>query len=897
VGAGAVTVDGVTLTSKADKDRFEVEFQANRLNGICKFRFKDDSGVVGGSAISIREQSEILITDDGTRVYGGRVAVLTPTFEGNTVYYTGSAISFDCLLDERIIESGVRSGSRYDDDDFKWILGFHSELLSSLYVSRLRTAVLPTIDYSGMTLRKAVETLASHTTGAAYWIDENKQGHWTDPLTAQRVKNPAWDGGVSTNWTLDAAAAVTADSGPGGTGDYALITTGSGAGMKESTQEVTAITGGARHLFVADLWSSVASKAQVRLDWQNNASVSQRVDTITNSGATSTWARFRQILTAPSLATKVVVRLGGVNNFTGTVRHDNLALIGEDAAFGIDSSPNGTTTVAPIGWAEDRKATVPVNRVLVRGTNISGWREQAASIAYYGKKFEGIVNDDRVTTSDGIDSRAQAVFRKYAFPARSITYGTTKSGLLAGKWQILNLTVGAYSLSTIEFISTLRIRWLGNGKMFYEVTTGEAEEDVASSMVAAQAAYTATGTTLGQPIYAVADVTAPAVPTGLTLTSDTGLDANGATIVRIIATLTHPADVDYFGSYIEITRDNDGDQQNPSPVWTQPMKLLLGKEATKVAFEGVAGNAKYWGRAYSVDTSGNKSVFTSVVSVSTAKDGVAPGQPQAFTAVAGNRGVALRWATSGAQDLMFYQVRYGTNGTVWPDLVNTRDTVLWVPALTPDTLYYFQVRAVDFSGNTVTSGADPTPVNYLANPDAGYTSSVTATPGVIGMSPDDIAAYSITSAMISTAGLSADVIKSGKVTISPTGATAMEIRDSAGALLAQWTPTGGITIYGTTQADYAVLDDAYLRFYKGGALTAEMSPDGIVADSIRLGALPGGHNVILNSSFEMAAFVTGTSSVTFTDNTGTPGWKAGNRTTSPDNVTEGSTLTPTTAAY
>ena len=82
-----------------------------------------------------------------------------------------------------------------------------------------------------------------------------------------------------------------------------------------------------------------------------------------------------------------------------------------------------------------------------------------------------------------------------------------------------------------------------------------------------------------------------------------------------------------------------------------------------------------------------------------------------------------------------------------------------------------------------------------------------------------------------------------------------------------------------------------------GTAVAEIGPTGIVADSIRLGSLPGGHNVVPNSSFEMASFVTGLSSVTFTDASGTPGWKVGYRTTSPDNMTEGTTLTPTTAVY
>src|SRR5512143_2279167 len=116
MGVGAVTVNGVDLTAKADRPSFNIEFQANRLNGITAFRFKDDSPITGGSPISIREQHELIVTDDGTRVFGGRIATLEPQLDGKTIWWTGKATSFDVLLDERVIENGLRDGAtRYDD--------------------------------------------------------------------------------------------------------------------------------------------------------------------------------------------------------------------------------------------------------------------------------------------------------------------------------------------------------------------------------------------------------------------------------------------------------------------------------------------------------------------------------------------------------------------------------------------------------------------------------------------------------------------------------------------------------------------------------------------------------------------------------------------------------------
>jgi len=392
------------------------------------------------------------------------------------------------------------------------------------------------------------------------------------------------------------------------------------------------------------------------------------------------------------------------------------------------------------------------------------------------------------------------------------------------------------------------------------------------------------------------DTVAPAVPTGLTLSSDVVSGSDGTPIVRLTAELTHPADADYFGSYIEITRDDDG-AETPAPIWTDSViKLLLGKESIKVTAENVAGATTYWARAFSFDVQGNKSAYTSIVSTVTVADGVAPAMPTSVTAAAGFKGVALAWASAGESDLMLFEVRWGTNDTTWPDKSVTQNTLVWVPGLTPGTLYYFQVRAVDYSGNVDdgAGGAD----NYNEFPDSGWTASVSATPSNVGAA--DLAVNSVSAAAGHIADLNADKLTAGKLTLRPSGGmTALELKDAGGAIVGSWDVTNGIKVFGVPSSDYAHFDDAYLRFYKTGNpnAVAEIGPEGVVADSIRLGVLSGGHNVILNSSFEGAAFTTGTSFVVFTDATATPGWKAANRTTTPDNMTEGTTLTPTTVSF
>jgi len=287
--------------------------------------------------------------------------------------------------------------------------------------------------------------------------------------------------------------------------------------------------------------------------------------------------------------------------------------------------------------------------------------------------------------------------------------------------------------------------------------------------------------------------------------------------------------------------------------------------------------------------------------VATTPDTVAPSVPQGVSAIGGFRGAALHWLPVGGADLMFYQLQYGLNGVDFSlAQINVKSSTIWVPDLTPDVTYQFRVRAVDLSGNVATSGSDATAVSYLTEPEAGWSSTVTALPTQVGSA--DIAANTITSSMIATAGLIADVIKAGTLTLTPsgsdiTGPVALEIRDSDGILQGTWVPDEGVTIYGTDPSDYAQFNEGYLRFYNNGILQAEIGPDGILADSIRVGALSGGHNLILNSSFELAAFGAVATSYTFTDNSGTPGWKAANRTTAIDNITESTSLSPTTVAY
>lgn len=403
------------------------------------------------------------------------------------------------------------------------------------------------------------------------------------------------------------------------------------------------------------------------------------------------------------------------------------------------------------------------------------------------------------------------------------------------------------------------------------------------------------------------DFTPPATPTGLTLTSDTGLDADGRTVLRLKATLVQPPDSDLFASYVEVTAENDEDPVSPQPIWTNPANILIGVEATTGAIEGVRGRTRYWARAYAVDQTGNRSPMTGVVDHTTARDTDAPSVPQSFVAAGGFKAIGAHWSASAAPDLMFFELRYapddgsgsGPNTGQW-SILRVRTNTVWVDGLTIGQKYWAQVRAVDFSGNVATSVSDATAVDYLQNPEAGWTALASATPVAVGAA--DVAFNTVITNILNANRIDAGTITTGILKVNVTdGGMADGIEVYSGATrIAKWDENGlyiGKNTAGLpadlSGSDYVRVTDAGLTVYRAGIATSAVTPDGINATAINFGVLPGGHNLIKNSSFELADFGSAVSNKTWdvaADWTGTQ--------QSNTNVTNGAnSLTQTASSY
>ncbi len=981
--AVVVTINAVDRTAYVQLQNGKIEKQANRLNGIFTFHFLDESRLTGATPIALRERQEVIVTDGGVKVFGGQIATLKPKINGLSIDYLVKCQSFDSLLDHRVIETLVRSGSRSDASDVQAIAAYHSALESATFVSTTETVTWD-IDYSGLSLRQALDKLSREVGGTTYWVDDDKKIHWGDPLATQKILNTGWDIDAA-SWALDGSAVRTADVGPGGTGDYALITTGNGSGRHESTQTVSGIIAAKRYFFFVDMWQSVADKAAVRLDWQNSGSVSQRIDTIDGTGmGTSAWFRKKAVLIAPATATKVVVMLGGANNFTGTVRHDNMALAQETAGWGVHTTPDGTTTHSVIGFQRATDATKPINRLLCRGDGITEWREFASSIAYYGAKFEGILNDGDMATAADIDQKALTVFRKYAFPRLGATYETTYAGLDAGTWQIVEHEV--LGLQSIEWIAKLDTTFLGNNNAVYEVTLGEPEDDL-GAMIAALSGSFQPGSDVDLPPPPGTDTVAPAVPTGLDLTTGQTMAPDGTFRPYLLGTWNAVADIDLDAYEFQFDRAIDGDvtfsvsasgtggslaagdyrvritgqglvggethtddvilqtvnagqrlfvnitakpgittykvyasrhddpKSNAQTTTTTGSNVEITSEgagavaptsSTAVSFltpttfrsrptssytEDVLANWYYAGRVRAIDDSGNASAFTAIDSVVVAKDTTAPAIPTGLTAISGYRLVGLRWARNTESDLFAYEVRYApesTPGSGVPDTaqwttVRPDSTACIIDGLDPGTAggvlikYFFQVRAIDRSGNVRTSAGDPTAVVASDSPEAGWSNItpdwVIASPQYIGAA--DVAFNSVITNILSTNHLDAATITTGTFSVGGPGSPpVIVVYNVTGQEIGRWDLNGLVIKDPNNTGRQMRFVNGVLQFTSdnGANWTTAISADGIIADEINLGTSPGGHNNIPNSGFELAAYGQ-LAPVTWTTSAGAPvGW-------------------------
>jgi predicted phage tail protein len=186
------------------------------------------------------------------------------------------------------------------------------------------------------------------------------------------------------------------------------------------------------------------------------------------------------------------------------------------------------------------------------------------------------------------------------------------------------------------------------------------------------------------------DVTPPATPTGLTLSTRTQTERkSGKTYVEVVAVWNANADAD-LKDYDFQYRRVGGDGRWRSQTTDEPNFEIAARE--EVTYEC---------RVRACDKAGNKSAFTAIASILAAKDTAGPGACSALAVTGGHRRNTLRWVNPIDADFRLVEV--------WAAKTNDRAQAQRVGKTATDTFthdslknaeaWFYWLRAIDESGN------------------------------------------------------------------------------------------------------------------------------------------------------------------------------------------------------
>lgn len=192
------------------------------------------------------------------------------------------------------------------------------------------------------------------------------------------------------------------------------------------------------------------------------------------------------------------------------------------------------------------------------------------------------------------------------------------------------------------------------------------------------------------------DTVAPNVPTGLALT--TALDNSAQTDTAYInATWNANTESDLSHYVIQIYK---------TAVPTLVTEVPVEKGTTSYKFLGLIPNLSYSVKIKAVDQWKNASVFSGHVSVTTAKDMVAPATPSGVSATQGYASIFAKWSANTEADLAGYEVYLDTVSNFTPDTTTFTNRKFFGNALLCSidivrgtATYYLKICAIDHSGN------------------------------------------------------------------------------------------------------------------------------------------------------------------------------------------------------
>jgi hypothetical protein len=437
----------------------------------------------------------------------------------------------------------------------------------------------------------------------------------------------------------------------------------------------------------------------------------------------------------------------------------------------------------------------------------------------------------------------------------------------------------------------------------------------------------------GTPVWPVAisgvdpDSTPPGPVTGLVAEPTVYLREDGTLISGFDIDWVDPVGVTDIGWYdLEFSTDPTFAAPGQRAPTAHPYHLEPVSAQVVVDIDGIPKPIAYHFRVRAVDLSENRLEWDDpvtpppVVTKAADTDPWAPDIPENVTPSPGYRQVSLSWPRVDFPDLSRYGVRYtGPKRTAagvpivpheadtdaWIDL-STLSTRIIIANLDPLLTYWFEVRAIDRSGQ-VRAYRDPIPPDEIGPQPIAVYASVEGeagwsvrTPGVHpeALPPDDVTPDVDVADFLATGIFDADLIKTGTIRID--NDPHLEAFDASGNLTARWDALGALYLDPSDSSRAMWITESEIRVsdqYTGDVGTTVWrvltSAEGISASDIHWGIVPGGHNLMPNAGFELAPFPTTVNSVkTWTD---AAHWGTG---TDQVNVAvAGADLTLTTATY
>lgn len=369
----------------------------------------------------------------------------------------------------------------------------------------------------------------------------------------------------------------------------------------------------------------------------------------------------------------------------------------------------------------------------------------------------------------------------------------------------------------------------------------------------------------------VRDLEPPAIPSGLTLT---------AAVKGLFAKWSQTTANDLAFYELRYALD-DGTGTGPdTSAWTHIRARTTGAYIGGLVADSNAdgfADTRYWVQVRAVDNTGN----------------VAPWAASDVTASAATNILTTPSAHLFAEgDLVRVSGLVGGTG-----LAVDTDYYVIADSLTSTTLKL----STSLGGSAVDITVDYTALTVYGYPvyrdfsqeaETGWCIAVSVDPVLVG--DDTIEYQSIGTEHVKVTGLSADVIKTGTLDVNTTDddmTDGIKVFDD-GVLIGWWTEAGLYIYKATDTDDYIRLFDGGLSVFLDGVETAAITPEGVNASALIFGSLPGGHNVVLNSGFELAAFGTGATQAVWdvtSDFTGTE--------VSKSNVTVSNGLSATSLSY